>query len=333
MATAARWLDEEASHHERFFLFVDEFDPHEPFDAPEPYASRYDDTWVGPHLIWPPYVVGARAQRVLTDRQAHQIRACYGAKLTMIDAWLGRVLDALDHASLWDDTAVFVTTDHGHYLGEKDTWGKPASPIFEPLGHIPLLVHWPGAAPRAIDALTTAVDLHATLLDLFGARAEHATHGTSLVPILDGTATSVREWALSGIWGREVHVVGDGVKYARAPIAKNEPLSMWSNRWSTMPVHAHPRLRLPRPDARAVLDRMPGSTVPVIRQPFRDGDLLPFWAYGAFRGAQLFDLANDPNEDANLAGTPREKRAEALLRAALDAVAAPDDQRVRLGLA
>ena len=62
MAAAARWLDEEAAAHDRFFLFVDEFDPHEPFDTPEPWASRYDERWDGPHLIWPPYTDGAIAQ-------------------------------------------------------------------------------------------------------------------------------------------------------------------------------------------------------------------------------------------------------------------------------
>jgi len=251
----------------------------------------------------------------------------------MIDAWLGRVMDALDRTGLWDTTAVFVTTDHGHYLGEKDTWGKPASPIFEPLGHIPLLVAWPGAAPRAVDALTTAVDLHATWLDLFGAQAKHVTHGRSLVPLLRGEADSIRDWALAGIWGREVHVTDGRRKYARAPIGRNEPLSMWSNRWSTMPIHRLPQLALPPPDERAVLDRMPGSKIPVIRQPFRQGDRLPFWAYGHFRGSQLFDLANDPGEDENLCGTPLEKRLEELLRTALVEIAAPDDQLVRLGLA
>lgn len=333
LAAAAEWLECDAPHHERFFLFVDEFDPHEPFDTPEPYASMYDPEWDGAHLIWPPYGVGVQANGILSERQARQVRACYGAKLTMIDAWLGRVMDALDRTGLWDTTAVFVTTDHGHYLGEKDTWGKPASPIFEPLGHIPLLVAWPGAAPRAVDALTTAVDLHATWLDLFGAQAKHVTHGRSLVPLLRGEADSIRDWALAGIWGREVHVTDGRRKYARAPIGRNEPLSMWSNRWSTMPIHRLPQLALPPPDERAVLDRMPGSKIPVIRQPFRQGDRLPFWAYGHFRGSQLFDLANDPGEDENLCGTPLEKRLEELLRTALVEIAAPDDQLVRLGLA
>ncbi len=152
MREAARWLEDEAPHHDRFFLFVDEFDPHEPFDTPEPYASMYDDSWEGPHLVWPPYVVGAAERGVLDDRKAHQVRSQYGGKLTMIDRWFGDLLDTLERTGRLDDTAVIVCTDHGHYLGDldpwgRDIWGKPGCPIYEPLGHTPLLVHWPGVEP------------------------------------------------------------------------------------------------------------------------------------------------------------------------------------------
>ena len=47
---------------------------------------------------------------------------------------------------LWDDTAVIVCTDHGHYLGERDAFGKPPLPVHRELGHIPLLMAWPGVA-------------------------------------------------------------------------------------------------------------------------------------------------------------------------------------------
>jgi len=335
MTAAARWLAEEAPAHDRFMLFVDEFDPHEPFDTPEPYASRYDPDWEGPHLIWPPYRVGAMRDGVIDERQAHQIRACYGAKLTMIDEWLGRILDELDAQDRWRDTVVILCTDHGHYLGEKDIWGKPGAPVYEPLGHIPLFVAWPGVASGSRDALTTTVDLHATLLDLFGASSPHRTHGRSLRGLIEGSQRSVREHALGGIWGREVHLI-DGTerrKYIRAPVGENEPLSMWSNRWSTMPVHGLPGLELPPPDDRAWLDRMPGSEIPVIRQPFRATDPLPFWAYSRFTGHDCFDLADDPNEEHNLVGTPVEAQLAEQLRAALVDVDAPDDQLERLGLA
>jgi arylsulfatase A-like enzyme len=333
MAAATRWLDEHAGFHDRFLLFVDEFDPHEPFDTPEPYASLYDPTWEGPHLIWPPYIRGALAHGVLTERQAQQIRACYGAKLTMIDTWFGHVLDAIDRRELWSSTAVIVCTDHGHYLGEKDIWGKPSVPVYEPLGHIPLLIAWPGVAAGAVDALTTSADIHATLMEVFGVEAAHRTHGRSLVSLIDRTAATIREHVLSGVWGREVHLIDQAFKYARGPVGANAPLSMWSNRWSTMPVHVMPDLRLPRPDERAVLDRMPGSTVPVIRQPFRAGDSLPFWALGSFTGNHLYNLRDDPTEEHNLAGSSGEKAAIDKLRATLEAVEAPEDQFLRLGLA
>jgi arylsulfatase A-like enzyme len=91
MTTAAKWLKENAHQHERFFLFVDEFDPHEPFDTPEPWASMYDADWQGPKVIWPPYT-DANGPTVPDARTGRQIRANYGAKLSMIDHYLGRVL-------------------------------------------------------------------------------------------------------------------------------------------------------------------------------------------------------------------------------------------------
>ena len=333
MAAAARWLDEEAAHHDRFLLFVDEFDPHEPFDTPEPYASMYDDGWEGPHLVWPPYTAAAIRKRHLSERDARQVRAQYGGKLTMIDAWFGRVLDALDRGGFWDDTVVIVCTDHGHYLGEKDVFGKPAVPIYEAMGHIPLMISWPGVDGGGTnDALTTSVDLHATLCDLFGVSTEYRTHGHSLAPLVLGSASSVRDVAVSGVWGREVHAIDGRWKYVRAPSGDdNRPLSMWSNRWSTMPVHGRPELKMPPPDDRAHLDRMPGSTIPVIRQPFAPGDLLPFWGYAKFTGNHLWDLSVDPSEDEDRAGEASEKELADLLRESLIAIDAPADQLERLG--
>jgi arylsulfatase A-like enzyme len=334
LAAGARWLEENAGAHGRFFLMIDEFDPHEPFDTPEPYASLYDPGWQGPHLIWPPYVVGGLEKGILTERRARQVRASYGGKLTMTDAWLGRILDTLDARSLWDDTLVILCTDHGHYLGEKDIWGKPGAPLYQPIAHIPMLMAVPGKPPGDCDALTTSVDLFATLEAVFGlAAARQQTHGVSLLPLLSGEASEVRGHVLAGVWGREVHLIEKDRKYVRAPAGANAPLAMYSNRWSTMPTHVIPRYQaLPLPDDRAALDRMPGSNVPVLRQIWEAGDAVPYWAASRFRGNHLFDLADDPDEDRNLAGGPAEHAAAQRLAAALRAVEAPAAQFQRLGL-
>jgi arylsulfatase A-like enzyme len=341
MRTAAEWLLRGAPAPgpagDRFLLFVDEFDPHEPFDTPAPWVGRYDPDWTGELLIWPPYDVGAVAAGRLSEREGRQIRANYGAKLSMIDHWVGEVFDALSERGLWDSTAVIVCTDHGHYLGEKDIWGKPGVMQYETLGHTPLLVWWPGVdGGTECDALTTNVDLHATIADLFGVtiRPGPTGHGVSLVPLLHG-AGSVRESALGGVYGNWVQVTDGRRKYARGAAGSNFPLSMWSNRWSTMPVHGlEDAVRLPPPDRRARLDFMPGSDVPVIRQPFTPGDRLPFWVgHAAVDRHFLFDLSVDPVEEENLVGTKTEAEMVELLRVALKGIEAPDEQLERLGIA
>lgn len=341
MQATARWLLEDAPVHrandERFFLFVDEFDPHEPFDTPEEWASRYDDSWEGSHLTWPPYAIDALAHGVITEREAVQIRAQYGGKLSMIDHWLGKVLDALDATNAWEDTVVIATTDHGHYLGDhdvygRDVWGKPGVPVYKPLGHIPLMIAWPGVAPTTADVLTTSTDIHATVADIFGAEIKHVSHGSSLVPFIHGEVNTVRDWLLTGVWGREVQLVTDQWRYTKGPSGANTPHSMWSNRWSTMPIASMPDYKMPMPDARATLDFMPGSTIPVIRQPFREGDMLPFWAYAKQYETLLFERHEDPEETTNRIGDSLARDAEELLRTALHEVNAPSEQFERLSL-
>ena len=340
MADAARFLRDEAPAHDRWFLFVDEFDPHEPFDTPEPWAGRYEDEpWVGDRMIWPPYVEGGVAKGVLDEAEGRHIRANYGSKLSMIDHWFGRILDRFDEQGLWDDTALILCTDHGLYLGDErggnDIWGKPGVPQYEPLGHTPLLISWPGRpGGGTVDALTTNVDLFATIADAFGATVDHATHGRSLVPLVRGEVDHVREWAIGGVWGSWVQVTDGRRKYARSAVDSNFPLSMWSNRWSTMPLPVVGFDMLPPPDRRAWLDTMPGSDIPVLRQPFVPGDAVPLWAMSPDKVGRhhLYDLGEDPNETHNLVGGAIEAELEGLLREALVSLEAPTEQLDRLGL-
>lgn len=330
---AAGWLADNGSAHESFLLFVDEFDPHEPFDTPEPWRGMYDPDWQGEPLIWPPYAIGGIENGILTEREGRQLRASYGAKLSMIDHWFGKLLDVMDRDNRWEDTLLILCTDHGHYLGEKDIWGKPRVPQYETLGHTPLMIAAPGVAAGDCDALTTNVDINATLVDLFDVDVSYVAHGHSMLPLVYGESKGIRDYVVGGIYGQWVQICDGQHKYMRAPDGDGFPLSMWSNRWSTMPIPSMPGLRLPNPDSRAFLDRMPASDVPVIRQPFAAGDLLPFWAMSPEIGDHhLYDVSRDPQENENLVGEPEEQRMQDMLRQALTDLDAPDEQLVRLGL-
>ena len=88
------------------------------------------------------------------------------------------------------------------------------------------------------------------------------------------------------------------------------------------------------PDENAYLDFMPESSIPVIRQPFRPGDMLPYWCAGQRANWHcLYNVDNDPDEAENLLGTRDEADMLDLLRTALDAVDAPAEQLERLGIA
>ena len=136
--------------------------------------------------------------RRLTEAEARHIRANYGAKLSMIDHWFGRMLDAIDESDGAGTTRrVIVCTDHGHYLGEKDIWGKPGVMQYEPLGHMPLLVA--GRARRRVHVRRAHHQRRPVRHPRrrVRARVPQRTHGVSLVPLLEGTATSVRELGAS----------------------------------------------------------------------------------------------------------------------------------------
>ena len=222
-------------------------------------------------------------------------------------------------------------------LAEKEKgfrqWVRKMSRLSQELG-IPLLIHWPGQpGGGTCDALTTSVDVHATLSDTFGTTPRHRTHGRSMRPLLEQQSRSIREWAIGGVFGNWVQVTDGRHKYARAAVDDNFPLSMWSNRWSTMPVHVAGVAGLPLPDGRAWLDRMPGSEVPVIRQPFHPGDALPFWVNGGNVGQHhLYDLDVDPDERENRVGESMQRTMDELLRTALRDLEAPAEQLQRLGL-
>ena len=134
----------------------------------------------------------------------------------------------------------------------------------------------------------------------------------------------MRDWALGGVFGNWVQVTDGRHKYARGPAGDNLPLSMWSNRWSTMPIHVAGITALPLPDERAVLDRMPGSTVPVIRQPYAAGDALPYWVSRSTSISTTSTTSTSTRtRRENRCGEPAEREMIDLLRTALVEVEAP----------
>jgi len=142
-ATTVRWLEENCNA-APFFLWVDFFDPHEPWDAPEYLVRRYDPNYDGIPMIHPNY----GRSSAYTEEELHNLWAHYAAEADLVDRWVGRVLQKIDDLQLWDDSIVVVHSDHGMSIGEHDRTGKSNIsdddprywPIYPEIGHVPLMI-------------------------------------------------------------------------------------------------------------------------------------------------------------------------------------------------
>jgi hypothetical protein len=245
------------------------------------------------------------------------VRARYLAKVAMVDRWLGVLFDVLDDRRLWDDTAVVFTTDHGHDLGERGVFGKQY-PHRDSHANIPLLVwhpSYPGGG-RALDALTSTVDLHATIAELAGAEAD-PPHGASLVPLLAGAA-SHREALLYGTFGQGVCCT-DGVwTIFKSPVGG--PLYAYSSQL----VESLVVRGLAVPDGQGQF--VPGTAYPQWR--------IPTEVRGLSREDFLFHRPSDTRQERNLWDSDPERREQMLgvLRQLVAVEGAPPEQLTRLGI-
>lgn len=224
---AAKWLREN-HHRDNFLLWVEPFDPHEPFEVPQKYLDQVGDDYDGTLYLWPEY-----AQTDGNPETLRHIRKRYLALLLMTDAHLGNLLSVMDDYGMWEDTAFFYTTDHGYMLGEHQFLAKNYMPAYNEVFHIPLLVHLPGDAHAGerVSALTQNIDLLPTIMELFHLERPpqaHPIHGQSLLPLIEGTGVP-REYILYGYFGKEINITDGRYTYFRGPRNNNEPLYMYTS--------------------------------------------------------------------------------------------------------
>ncbi len=188
MLAAARWL--EKNHKEKFLLYIDTFDVHEPFWPPQEYVDLYDPGYEGDVVVYPRY---DRAG-YLTDAELRHVRALYAGAITLMDKYIGVLLDKVRELGLWDDTAICFISDHGWYFGEHGYIGKHTVlepkqgwPFYNEVARIPLILHIPGVKEaRRVSLLAQPVDVMPTLLEAVGADAPEGIHGVSLLSALRG---------------------------------------------------------------------------------------------------------------------------------------------------
>lgn len=215
-------LDFIESHADRddWFLQIECFDPHEPFEVPQRFRELYGLT-EPPKLNWPAYgPVDAEAHA----EELSEARREYAALVSMCDEQLGRVLDAFDAHNMWDDTLLIVNTDHGFLLGEHGYLGKNFWPMHQEIIHTPFFMHVPGGVEgERRRALCQTVDIAPTLLEWFELSVPDGMDGRSLLDVA-ASDEPVRTYALFGAHGNHVCITDGDYVYMRAAAREdNEP--------------------------------------------------------------------------------------------------------------
>ena len=189
-----RWQEQQSDR--PFFAFLNYYDPHAIYIAPEPYDTKFGEP--DPVL----YAIQKRTSRWSdwTPEEAKIMVDAYDGCMAYMDAEIGRMLDELARRGVLDNTLVIITSDHGELLGEHNLQ-EHQNCLYDPLLHVPLVVRFPGVVPSGerIFKPVSLTDIPATILDVTGFQGNSPIPGHSLAPMWNGDPNSERSPAMSSV--------------------------------------------------------------------------------------------------------------------------------------
>lgn len=198
--TACDWVRDNRTQRP-FFLWVETFDPHEPWTPPVEFDRYGDPAYKGKDYFLPP---GGPAAVHFTPDEIRRIRSLYAGEVAYVDAMVGRFVQALKDAGLYDESVVFFLSDHGHPLADHGKFLKGSDRMYSELLKVPFGFKLPGnaLAGTRTERLAQFPDVLPTLFDAAGLAANNAAlQGHSLLPLARGDVQRVREAVISGFKG------------------------------------------------------------------------------------------------------------------------------------
>ncbi len=195
----------QVDRNKQFYLWIDSFDPHEPWNPPsvvEGKPAMYDPNYKGKHQFLP--VIGA-VKDVFTEEELHHVRMLYAESVTVCDKWLGILMDAVRSLGFEENTLFLMVSDHGEPMGNGEhghgIMRKCRPWPYEELVHAPMLLRAPGIkAGQRIKAFVQSCDVAPTVCDWLGIGVHPDMTGKSLLPLVRGEVTKVRDFAIAGYY-------------------------------------------------------------------------------------------------------------------------------------
>ncbi|NKB66809.1 MAG: sulfatase-like hydrolase/transferase [Candidatus Latescibacteria bacterium] len=198
------------------FMWAGFAGPHDPYDVPASALAQYHGQEVPDPVGYdgelddkPPEqrramagMEGKRSPAAIwwsraTPERIRRMRRHYYANITLIDQWVGRMVETIEEKGQLDNTYFVFTSDHGDCLGDHHQVYKFSS-HYDSVARVPLVVAGPGVAAQGEqDALVELIDLGPTFLDWAGLEPTPQVHGRTLRPLLEGGSYDEREMVFS----------------------------------------------------------------------------------------------------------------------------------------
>jgi arylsulfatase A-like enzyme len=180
--------------------------PHPPYAVEEPWYSLIDRDRIPPRTPTPedwsrrPSTLHGLYEELnmstWSEERWVELQATYLGMCARVDHQFGLLVDALKEAGLYNDTAIFVFSDHGDFTGDYGLVEKTQNTFEDCLSRVPFLVKPPAdvpVRPRVSEALVELVDFPATVEALTGIEPRHTHFGRSLLPVLAGETDEHRD--------------------------------------------------------------------------------------------------------------------------------------------
>jgi arylsulfatase A-like enzyme len=166
-----------------FFLFLNYIDAHQPYTPPAPFKTRFPGR--DPRFEWHEYLPLKLAvisgKHRLSSNEKGALLSQYDGGIAYLDSEIGRLLNHLREAGLYENTLIVITADHGEAFGEHNLMEHALGSVYDDQTHVPLLIKYPGQhESRTSNALVSQVDIMPTILDVAGYPAPPGVQGKSL---------------------------------------------------------------------------------------------------------------------------------------------------------
>lgn len=295
---ALGWVQDD-SDTRPFLLWLSFPEPHNPYQASEPYYSMFPPETL-PKLIADESMLSTKGARyehlkeimemghVGYSENLDRLRSIYLGMVRLIDDQLARFVDELQQSGHYENTVFVVLSDHGDYVGEYGLMKKGVG-LPDVLSRIPMVWFGEGIKKHGLsDGHVSIADIYPTICQMMGAEIPMGVQGRSLKNMLAGNSypkDEFRSVMIEDGYGGQYYTKEDGTDYIEEGLLHKNPyffdeLNTWTQSGS--------------------------------RRALRMGD----WKleYDMTGVGEMYNMKADPSEVENLYGNPRyaDKQSELL---------------------